>query len=124
MVVRASPSLDQALRQRVLVLNTSAANPAWSRLSDTEWGSPQFAQSPNLNLTRPDLVREWNTELLNAGAHILEAPSLGATLSPPQNMALTGPAAASGLGRQSRLPVRRVPDRTLSSVLLAPRLIC
>ena len=34
--------------------------------------------SPNLNVTRPDLVLEWSIELLAAGADILETRSFGA----------------------------------------------
>jgi methionine synthase I (cobalamin-dependent) len=34
--------------------------------------------SPNLNVTRPDLVLEWSMELLKAGADVLETLSLGA----------------------------------------------
>ncbi|MFN7926293.1 MAG: homocysteine S-methyltransferase family protein [Bryobacteraceae bacterium] len=59
--------LEEALAQRVLVLNATAANPAWDA-----------AFSPNLNLTHPGLVKDWSAELLRAGADILEANSYGA----------------------------------------------
>ncbi len=71
-------SLEEALSSRVLLLNASAANPAWSKLPDSEWGGSRFHGSPNLNVTSPDLVLEWSIELLNAGAEVLEANSFGA----------------------------------------------
>jgi methionine synthase I (cobalamin-dependent) len=77
MLSRATP-LEQALNQRVLMLNSSAGNPAWRKLPDAAWGGPQLAGSPNLNVMRPDLVLEWSIELLKAGTDILETRSLGA----------------------------------------------
>lgn len=71
-------SLEQALRRSVLLLNASPANPAWSSLPDSAWGGPQFQGSPNLNVTRPDLVLEWSIQLLNAGADVLETASFAA----------------------------------------------
>src|SRR5947209_7946020 len=71
-------SLEQALKERVLVLNISPGNPAWTKLPDSEWGSPQLHGSPSLNVTRPDLVLQWSVELLRAGADVLETRSLGA----------------------------------------------
>ena len=78
MVSNATIPLEQALNQRVLMLNASTANPAWDGLPETAWGGPQFVGSPNLNVTRPDLVLEWSIELLAAGADILETRSFGA----------------------------------------------
>jgi methionine synthase I (cobalamin-dependent) len=65
-------SLEQALNQRVLMLNASPTNPAWSALPDSAWGGAPFHGSPNLNVTSPDLVLAWNVELLRAGADVLE----------------------------------------------------
>ncbi len=75
---RAMISLEQALRQRVLILNASPRNPAWSKLPASAWGGSIFQESPNLNVTRPDLVLEWCIELLNAGADVLDTLSFGA----------------------------------------------
>jgi hypothetical protein len=71
-------SLEQAFDQRVLMLNTRPANPAWNSLPDSAWGGVQFHGSPNLNVTRPDLVLEWSMKLLQAGSDILETTSAGA----------------------------------------------
>src|SRR5712672_2330839 len=68
-------SLEQALNERVLLLNTSPRDPAWSELPDSAWGGTRFVWSPNLNLTRPDLVQDWSTDLLRAGSDLLEANS-------------------------------------------------
>jgi methionine synthase I (cobalamin-dependent) len=70
--------LEHALKQRILMLNASAGNPAWLELPEAAWGGPQFESSPNLNVTRPDLVLKWSIELLAAGADILETRSFGA----------------------------------------------
>jgi methionine synthase I (cobalamin-dependent) len=78
MVAHAAIPLEQALEQRVLMLNASTMNPAWHELPEAAWGGRQFMQTPSLNLTRPDLVLEWSIELLAAGTDILEAHSLGA----------------------------------------------
>jgi methionine synthase I (cobalamin-dependent) len=71
-------SFEQALNQRVLMLNASAANPAWSKLPDADWGGTRFRGSPNLNVTCTELVLEWNIELRNAGTDVLETRSCGA----------------------------------------------
>src|SRR5438105_3958064 len=71
-------SLEQALNDRVLMLNASPRDPAWSDLPDSAWGGGRFVWSPNLNVTRPDLVLEWNAGLLSAGADILDTNSYGA----------------------------------------------
>jgi methionine synthase I (cobalamin-dependent) len=78
MVPRREFSLEQALNQRVLMLNASPANPAWTKLPAAAWGGTRFQGSPNLNVTCPDLVLEWNIELRNAGTDVLETRSLGA----------------------------------------------
>jgi methionine synthase I (cobalamin-dependent) len=78
MCSRAEIPLGQALKQRVLVLNASPTNPAWSKLPGSAWGKPGFEGSPNLNVTCPELVLEWNIELLNAGSDVVETHSLGA----------------------------------------------
>ena len=78
MVSHAAIPLEQALDQRVLMLNASTANPAWDELPEAAWGGPEFMHSPSLNVTRPDLVLEWSIELLAAGTDILETRSLGA----------------------------------------------
>jgi methionine synthase I (cobalamin-dependent) len=71
-------SLEQALNQQVLLLNASPGNPAWSAPPDSAWGGALFHGSPNLNVTRPDLVLAWSVELLRAGANVLETRTHGA----------------------------------------------
>jgi methionine synthase I (cobalamin-dependent) len=73
-------SLAQALKERVLVLNTSAFNPAWKGLDPSAWGGIRFEGSPNLNITRRELVLQWQTELAKAGSDVLETFSHGADL--------------------------------------------
>src|SRR5258708_5402686 len=65
-------SLEQALKQGVLLLNASPGNPAWSALPDSAWGGALFNGSPNLKVTRPDLVLARSVELLRAAADVLE----------------------------------------------------
>lgn len=68
--------LEQAFSQRVLLMNVSPVNAAWRTLPDEAWGGPRLQGSPNLNITRPDLVLQWNIDLLDAGADIIETQSL------------------------------------------------
>jgi hypothetical protein len=42
MVSHAEIPLGQALKQRVLVLNASPTNPAWSKLPGSAWGGTRF----------------------------------------------------------------------------------
>jgi 5-methyltetrahydrofolate--homocysteine methyltransferase len=78
MVPQPAIPLEDALRLRVLLLNAAPQNPAWHRLPGSAWGGTQFEGSPNLNLTHPDLVTEWNIQMLDAGADALETLSFGA----------------------------------------------
>ena len=70
-------SFEQALNQGVLMLHASAGNPAWRKLPDSVWGGAQFRGSPNLNLTCPELILDWDIELLSAGTDVLETRSRG-----------------------------------------------
>ncbi|MDT8297550.1 MAG: homocysteine S-methyltransferase family protein, partial [Spirochaetaceae bacterium] len=80
--------LKDLMSQRIVLLDGAAGTWFQSRrLTETDYRGDRFQDHPKdlagnhemLNLTKPELIREFHLEFLNAGADIVEANSFNAT---------------------------------------------
>ena len=86
--------LQEALESRILVLDGAMGTQLQARnLTIDDFGGPQFENSnENLNLTRPDAIREIHAAYFAAGADMVETNSFNGSASDLKGFGLEGKA--------------------------------
>lgn len=112
--------LEQALAERVLLCNASPMNPAW--------GGDSY--QVEFNLTHPEALLEWNRELVEAGADVIDTHTLSVDPIPDVSRGTQCNRAAVAIAREAAgerayvlgtvgpsIPLSLVPDRRIEDVI-------